>query len=143
MDDLVYRSMYSQSGSLPEGATSILVVDDEPHIREFMQALLEDEGYQVDIAPNAHEALKIARTSSPDLVLSDISMPGATGVELYTWLMKEELTPRMMFMSAVTPRTPLPSVPFIEKPFDIDDLLEKVSGELAMESEQFPSPASD
>jgi len=113
---------------------SILVVDDEPHIREFMQALLEDEGYRVEIAHNAKEALRLARANTPDLVVSDISMPGATGVELYRWLKQEELAPHMMFMSAVTPQGPVPAVPFIEKPFDIEELLEKVSGELDIAS---------
>jgi adenylate cyclase len=97
-----------------------------------MQSLLEDEGYRVALAGTAREALRIAKSTSPDLIVSDISMPGGTGVELYGWLRREERAPRMIFMSAMSGKTPVPPVPFIEKPFDIDDLLETVSNELAI-----------
>lgn len=122
----------SHSADITPDARSILVVDDEPEIRDFMQMLLEDEGYRVAIAQNAREALNIARATSPDLVVSDISMPGGSGVELYHWLHQEHLAPRMIFMSAITSGPPISTIPFIEKPFDIDDLLETVSDELAM-----------
>ena len=60
----------------------ILVVDDEPDIRFLLKDILEDEGYQVDVAEHARAANEIRRTSSPDLVLLDIWMPEIDGVTL-------------------------------------------------------------
>jgi DNA-binding response OmpR family regulator len=105
-------------------------VDDEPYILDLVTTLLEDEGYDVLRAVDAREAYRLAQAEMPDLVLSDLSMPGDSGFDLYRWLTRSRPVPRMIFMSAVS-RPPVTSVPFLEKPFDIDDLLDAVSGELA------------
>ena len=61
---------------------SILVVDDAPDTIELLQRNLESRGYQVFIAPNAMEAIKILETTAVDLVITDLKMPGASGIEL-------------------------------------------------------------
>jgi len=61
---------------------SILVVDDAPDTIELLQRNLESRGYQVFTAPNAMEAIKILETTSVDLVITDLKMPGASGIEL-------------------------------------------------------------
>ena len=53
----------------------ILVVDDEPDIRQLVSEILEDEGYEVKVAENAEEARILRRQRRPDLVLLDIWMP--------------------------------------------------------------------
>jgi FixJ family two-component response regulator len=58
-------------------------------------------------------------------------MPGDSGFDLYRWLIKSKPVPRVIFMSAVSRPPPVASVPFLEKPFDLDDLLDAISGELA------------
>jgi two-component system, response regulator, stage 0 sporulation protein F len=63
------------------GMKRILVVDDEDNIRDFLKEELIDEGYEVLIATNAPEALKIIEKEKLDLVVLDIRMPGMTGVE--------------------------------------------------------------
>ena len=60
---------------------SILVVDDEKHIRELYRSELEDEGYAVALAGSGKEALSMVETSPPDLILLDIQMPGMDGIE--------------------------------------------------------------
>jgi DNA-binding NtrC family response regulator len=60
----------------------ILVVDDEVDIRESLEALLDLEGYQVDLAPNATEGLKKIESGSYDLVLLDLMMPDRSGMEV-------------------------------------------------------------
>ena len=60
---------------------SILIVDDEPSIRQSLSGLLSDEGFEVLTAANGYEALKIVDTEYPDLVLLDIWMPGIDGIE--------------------------------------------------------------
>lgn len=61
---------------------SILVVDDAPDTIELLQRNLESRGYQVFTAPNAMEAIKILETTVVDLVITDLKMPGASGIEL-------------------------------------------------------------
>ncbi len=60
----------------------VLLVDDEPDIVELLKYNLEREGYQVYTALNGKDALKVARTSRPDLIVLDIMMPGMDGVEV-------------------------------------------------------------
>ena len=119
-------------------SATVLVVDDEPEILDFLTSLLEDEGYHVLQAMNATDALKAARERSPDIVLSDLMMPRHSGVELYRWLCEETLEPRMIFMGAISRKLPLSSIPFLEKPFDIEDVLRAVSDELGRAAA--PSP---
>ncbi len=60
----------------------ILVVDDEPDIRELVQEILQDEGYEVDIAENGQVAREFCLQRRPDLVLLDIWMPDIDGISL-------------------------------------------------------------
>jgi two-component system response regulator PilR (NtrC family) len=60
----------------------ILVVDDELSMREFLSILLEREGYDVSVAGSAEEALRMMESALFDLVLSDVNMPGLSGIEL-------------------------------------------------------------
>ena len=62
----------------------ILVVDDELSMREFLTILLEGEGYQVDQAECAEDALRCMARERYELVISDVSMPGLNGIELLT-----------------------------------------------------------
>lgn len=109
----------------------VLVVDDEQPILEFLTSTLEDEGYEVLKAMSAREALQLIHSRRPKLVISDIMMPGGTGLDLYGWMQDLDQAPRLVFMSAVSRRSPLPDIPLVEKPFDIDDMLDVVSRELA------------
>ncbi len=63
-------------------ATSILIVDDEPDILEFLQYNLEKEGYLVNVASNGAEGLEAAKQLRPDLIVLDIMMPELDGVEV-------------------------------------------------------------
>ncbi len=63
-------------------ARRVLVVDDDAAMRQMLASLFRGQGYQVEEAPAADEALACARASEFDAVLSDIRMPGRTGVEL-------------------------------------------------------------
>ena len=60
----------------------ILVVDDEPDIREALELYLSHMDYEVHAAENGERALDILRLEAPEIVLSDIKMPGMDGVEL-------------------------------------------------------------
>ncbi|MEW5764722.1 MAG: response regulator [Acidobacteriota bacterium] len=68
------------------GPASVLVVDDEEDIVEYLCAVLEDHGYRALPATGAREALSLAGRERPDLVVLDIMMPGQTGLSLYRQL---------------------------------------------------------
>ena len=63
-------------------AQYIMVVDDEPDIRQLVSEILEDEGYRVVTAENAAKARELHRSRKPDLILLDIWMPGQDGISL-------------------------------------------------------------
>lgn len=60
---------------------NILIVDDEPDIRELIEYSLKKEGYQVRIAENGKEAIAVAKAQIPDLIILDIMMPEMDGIE--------------------------------------------------------------
>jgi len=61
---------------------TLLLVDDEEGIRKFLGLLLRDMGYSVETAANGDEALSLIQAARPDIVLTDIKMPGMDGIEL-------------------------------------------------------------
>lgn len=70
----------------------ILVVDDEWINREMMQALLEGEGYRVMLAHGGQQALEMVAAQPPDLVLTDVRMPGMNGYDLCARLKSDAAT---------------------------------------------------
>jgi PAS domain S-box-containing protein len=66
--------------------TSVLVVDDTPDRLELMKILLRQGGYHVFTARDGCEAFEVARRERPLLVVSDVAMPGASGIDLCRWL---------------------------------------------------------
>ncbi|HKD09243.1 MAG TPA: sigma-54 dependent transcriptional regulator [Bryobacteraceae bacterium] len=68
---------------------SILVVDDEEHLRRVVQVQLQQHGYSADTAINGEEALAALRRSPYDLVLADMKMPGMSGLELLRQIKKD------------------------------------------------------
>lgn len=67
----------------PAGTLRILVAEDEPHIRRILTTLLENAGFQVDLAEDGLEALRMLQGETPyDMVLTDLMMPGASGLDV-------------------------------------------------------------
>jgi len=62
--------------------THILIVDDDPGIRETMYHILEESGYNPSVVASAEEAIEILKTNKFDVVITDIMMPGMNGLEL-------------------------------------------------------------
>jgi CheY-like chemotaxis protein len=61
---------------------SILVVDDQPDLAEMMAAMIQRDGHEVRIANSGPEAVHAAEQRVPDLVLTDLGMPGMSGLDL-------------------------------------------------------------
>ena len=70
------------TGAIGHSKGRILVIDDEIEIRESLEALLDLEGYQVDLAPNAAEGERKLESRAYDLVLLDLMMPDKSGMEV-------------------------------------------------------------
>jgi len=75
-------SEHRDAASEREQSVRILVVDDERSMREFLEILLKREGYEVEAAPNGLKAVELFEVRPFDVVLTDLKMPGMTGLEL-------------------------------------------------------------
>ncbi len=126
MEDSPYHSEDS-----PSTPPTVLVVDDEPTIREVVACMLEDEGYAVRQATDGLEALQEIEAEEIDLVLSDVMMPGLDGPALVRGLRRRRLAVRVVLMSAVSTAVDLPGVPFLPKPFESERLLNTVAAAIA------------
>ena len=73
-------------------ADKILVVDDEETIRDLLSTFLTADGYEVITAADGAEALELAKTESPQVILMDVKMPGLDGIEACKRLKSEEKT---------------------------------------------------
>lgn len=71
---------------------TILICDDEAHIRRMVAARLRDEGYTVNEARDGEQAFQLASQLPPDMVVSDLQMPYMSGLELATALRAQEST---------------------------------------------------
>jgi len=111
----------------------LLVVDDEPAILHMLKQSLEDENYQVATLADGHKALETIGALVPDLVLLDIFMPNCNGVEVLARIKKEYPAQPVMMISGfgtiqiATDALKKGAVDFIEKPFNFDDILAKIS----------------
>jgi CheY-like chemotaxis protein len=106
---------------------TVLVVDDEPAIREVVACMLEDEGYAVRQATDGFEALQEVESTGIDLVLSDVRMPGLDGTALVRGLRRRRNAVPVVLMSAVSTEIHLPGVQFLPKPFEAEHLLSTIA----------------
>ncbi len=121
----------------PPRAT-LLVVDDEKHQRESLQMILEDEGYRVTAAADGRQALVLAGETHPEVVLTDLKMPGLSGMDLVRALAEGPLPPRVILITAhgsverAREAHRLGAFDYMSKPVVADELLFRV--ERAVES---------
>lgn len=115
-------------------AERILIVDDEPALREITQEILSMAGYEVLIADTGDAALNILANEPVDLLLSDIIMPQMSGYELAKIVSEKHPSVKIQLASgysseeAILPEQELQNNPILRKPFRSADLLKAVSG---------------
>lgn len=112
----------------------VLVVDDEPMVRETLGQVLTDEGYVVDLAVDGESALECVQAACPDAVLLDLMMPGMNGRQFLQALRAEPAYANVsvLIMTAVhgleVNLATLGASEVVEKPFkNVDELLNKVA----------------
>jgi signal transduction histidine kinase len=116
----------------------VLVVEDEPHLRNLQRRLLDRLGVEVLLAADVPEARRILEAEDLDLVLSDVKMPGETGMDLYRWLLgrRPELTDRFLFVTGDTEAPEIRELAkerpamFIRKPFEMQEYSARVTAVL-------------
>ncbi len=108
--------------------TRILVVDDERSMREMLSILLEREGYETVEAKNGQEALQLFESSVFDMVISDIQMPGISGIELLASIKKlAPEVPVLMITAFATAEQAVDAIKlgafhYFTKPFNNDEI---------------------
>jgi DNA-binding response OmpR family regulator len=127
--------MLTTSSPTPFFPVTILVVDDEPAIRESLASLFGDEGFAVRTAQDGLEALILQNQQPADLIISDVHMPLVGGDDLVAELRERgDRTPVVLMSAAHVPACDLPGVRAMAKPFDLDVVLNLVTGMLVMEA---------
>jgi len=87
---------------MPSGGqahTRILVVDDDPGVRDVVRSMLETEGYTVSIAENGREALAALKTADFDVIITDLVMPEQEGIETIKVIRQDYPQVRVIAMS--------------------------------------------
>jgi DNA-binding NtrC family response regulator len=117
-----------QEALLPQHGR-ILVVDDEVNARTALAELLRDEGYEVETAADAFKALGKLESFAPDVVLSDLKMPGMDGIELVRKIQAMEDAPAVVVMTAfgavqsAVDAMRAGAAEYLTKPLNFDELL--------------------
>jgi len=119
---------------------SILVVDDETSMREFLEVLLSKEGYQVSDAKNGKQAVKMILKNDYDLVLTDIRLGDITGLEVLREAKRKNSNTVVIMISAYsTTEIAVEAMnegayDFVPKPFDNNELKQAIQKALEMKT---------
>ncbi len=125
----------------------LLVVDDEPNIRELLAASLRFAGFDVRAAADGEEALEQVRRHRPDLVLLDVMMPGMDGFEVVRRLRADSVAVPVLFLTArdaVEDRVSgltLGADDYVTKPFSLEEVLARVRAVLRRTGETVAAAA--
>jgi len=126
------------------GKISILIVDDEESVRDSLYNWFIEDGYEVECAENAKQALSILESRNMDIILADIKMPGMDGLEMHRrirTLNKDSIVIIMTAFAAVDTAVQAlkdGAFDYITKPFDPDDLshlIRNASSQISLKKE--------
>lgn len=118
---------------------NILVVDDEPLIGEVFTDYLGEQGYSVEVADDAYQALQLASGNVYDLIILDIRMPGMDGVEALEKLKQSQPRAQFILMTGYWDQTQhlqeraqrIGIFASVEKPFDMPEIMPLIEKALA------------
>ena len=113
----------------------ILVVDDEPQITRVLRVGLNGRGFDVRTAADAESALDTLADWTPDLVVTDLTMPGMDGIELCRRIRKRSQVPIIVLSVKNDERTKVAALDegaddYVTKPFSMDELLARIRAAL-------------
>ncbi|MCI0416304.1 response regulator transcription factor [bacterium] len=109
----------------------ILVVDDEPQITRVLRRSLSSKGYEVQTAADGEEAMAVFERWKPNLIITDLSMPGMGGVELCRRIRKSSQIPVLVLSVKGEERTKIEALDtgaddYITKPFGMEELFARI-----------------
>ena len=114
--------------------TKIMVVDDEPDLREMLNLMLNKEGFETETAENGSDFLNKLDEFNPDIVTLDIMMPGLTTSEILKELKEKKSNPKIILLTVVQYSENEKKkifgmgnvVDYVTKPFDLDQLMDAI-----------------
>jgi len=111
--------------------TRVLVVDDEPQIRRALSINLRARGYSVDLAASGEEALSLAASNHPDVVLLDLGLPGLDGIDVVRGLRGWSTIPVIVLSVRDAEADKVAALDagaddYVTKPFGMDELLARL-----------------
>ncbi|WP_323679861.1 response regulator [Exiguobacterium indicum] len=115
----------------------LLIVEDEPGIRNLLAQLFRAEGYETDVAVDGEEAIVYLQEVAYDLLLMDVNMPGRTGIEVLRHQDRIGRRVRTILMTALGEKEAMEEakrlgvVAFFGKPFDIFELKKEVTVQIS------------
>ncbi len=126
--------------TMNELKTKILIVDDVPANVELLQAIFEQDGYEIFTAPGGASALRLVQTITPDIILMDVHMPDHDGYEVCEQIKTNEALADIpvIFLSAMDKvinkvrAFQAGGVDYITKPFEVAEVLARVKTQLAI-----------
>ncbi len=104
----------------------ILIVDDDPVIVKYLQAVFSDNGYATCTATSSMEGLEVVRREKPDLITLDIQLPGEWGPRFYRRLRQDKDlkdTPVIVISGMDGDHAIKDAITFVKKPFDPEKLI--------------------
>ena len=125
----------------------ILIVDDDPTVRQFVDLILTQHGYNISSAATPDTAMQILGRESFGLVLLDIRMPGMSGLDILRLMRARQNRPKILMMTAQRdPGTIMQAIEqgadgYLIKPFKPLDLLKRVDAIMRPSPAKPPSPA--
>ena len=124
----------------------ILVVDDEPQITRVLRAALSTQRYDVRIANDPQEALRVFAEWEPDLVITDLAMPDMNGIELSRIIRRASNTPIIVLSVRDQDQSKVEALDagaddYVTKPFSTQELLARVRAHLRRAPERSPGAA--
>ena len=116
----------------------ILVIDDDPNIRDIISTTLVTYGYDVFTAATGTEGLKLAKSTVPDLILLDIMLPDMNGYDLCTHLRSLKVTENISVVMMTAADQPSDVVrgfvvgtdEYVTKPFGVEELVARINAQL-------------
>ena len=122
----------------------ILVIDDEPQITRVLRAALSAQGYDVRTANEPEEGLRTFKEWPPDLVITDLMMPGISGVDVCRTIRAHSATPVLVLSVREHERSKVEALDagaddYVTKPFGIQELLARVRAHLRRAPERTTS----
>ncbi|MFL6734450.1 MAG: PAS domain S-box protein [Sphingomicrobium sp.] len=126
---------WTDHGVDTHAGASVMVIDDDPDVRGFVVATLEEQGFQVREASGGGEGLKQLAQAPADLVVLDFIMPGLSGAEVASRIRVSRPEQPILFVSGYSEteavRRVAPDAPLLAKPFRAEALIKAVRAALA------------